>query len=81
MRKFQLKSAKAEVFVKIFDEQNVATAAIKDVVSEDYTKASTSFFETHHFIRKLSYFRLLKKCKLVEKKNYGKKAKNATQEL
>ena len=37
MRKFQLKSAKAEVFVKIFDEQNVATAAIKDVVSEDYS--------------------------------------------
>ena len=53
----QIKSAKAEVFVKIFDEQNVSTAAIKDVVSEDYTKASTSFFETHHFIRKVSYFR------------------------
>ena len=76
----QLKSAKAEVFVKIFDEKNVATAAIKDVVSEDYTKASTSFFETYHFIRKVSYSRPSKKCKLV-KKIYGKKAKNATQEL
>ena len=49
----QLKSAKAGVYVKNFDEQNVATAAIKDAVSEDYSKASTPFFETHHFIRKI----------------------------
>ena len=48
----QLKSAKAKVFVKMFEKQNVATAAIKDVVSEDYSKASTSFFETHHFLEK-----------------------------
>ena len=49
----QLKSAKAGVYVKNFDEQNVATAAIKDAVSEGYSKASTPFFETHHFIGKI----------------------------
>ena len=40
------------MFVEIYDEQNFATAAIKDSVSEDNSKASTSFFETHHFLEK-----------------------------
>ena len=41
------------MFVIIYDEKNVATAAIKDSVSEDYIKASTSFFETHHVLEKI----------------------------
>ena len=75
----QLKSAIAKLFVKMFDEQNVATAAINDAVSEDYSKASTSFFETHHFLEK--YFTSAYWKSVSSQINIiGENSKNATQE-